>query len=351
MTLPSISVVIPTLNAASVLEQCLAAIAVQDYPKELVGVIIADGGSTDATLKIAAKYGAKIYENPLKTGEAGKAVGVKKATGDLVALIDSDNFLPDSSWFKRMVDPFSDPEIVGAEPWEYTWRREDGFIDRYCALMGMNDPLCYFIGNYDRMNLLSGKWTEVNLEQKDRGDWLKVTLAGSRLQTIGANGTVLRRNFLEDVGVGDYLFDIDLLARAVAERGELKFAKVKVGIVHAFCGSDIAKFARKQRRRIRDMLFRRSVSDIFVAGKQGGRSYQWDSGSPAGFTFAIIKFILACITIVPLFYQSVKGYFRKPDWAWLAHPLLCWVTLISYVRGTIESFFSRTELSRKGWSQ
>jgi glycosyltransferase involved in cell wall biosynthesis len=33
---------------------------------------VAAGGSTDDTLEIAKKYRAKIYNNPLKTGEAGK---------------------------------------------------------------------------------------------------------------------------------------------------------------------------------------------------------------------------------------------------------------------------------------
>ena len=338
MNLPSISVIIPTLNAASVLERCLRSIAIQDYPKELVEVVVADGGSADATLEIAAKYGAKIYENPLKTGEAGKAVGARKATGDLVALIDSDNILPTRDWFRRMVEPFSDPEIVGSEPWEYIWRAEDGFIDRYCALMGMNDPLCYFVGNYDRMNLLSGKWTEIDLEQEDRGNWIKITLAGSKLPTIGANGTMLRRDFLSGLGVGDYLFDIDLLAQAAEKKGRLNFAKVKVGIVHLYCGSDIGKFVRKQRRRIRDFLYHQ---------KMGTRSYPWQKQNKLG----LVKFVVSCITIFPLLYQTLKGYSRKPDVAWLFHPLACWITLWVYGLGRVGALFGTSEMSREGWRQ
>lgn len=64
--LPTISILIPTLNAASVLEKCLRSITTQDYLKDKIEIIIADGGSTDKTLEIARKYGAKIYKNPLK---------------------------------------------------------------------------------------------------------------------------------------------------------------------------------------------------------------------------------------------------------------------------------------------
>ena len=37
--------------------------------------------------------------------------------------------------------------------------RDDGYITCYCALLGMNDPICLFFGNYDRFNLITNKWT------------------------------------------------------------------------------------------------------------------------------------------------------------------------------------------------
>jgi len=161
MTCASISIVIPTLNSQRTLEACLKSIAMQDYPHDLLEVIIADGGSTDRTLYMVGDFretsGIKtsICENPLKTGEAGKAVGVRKARNELVALIDLDNVLPDMLWFRKMTKPFVDTEIFGCKPIEYTHRRQDNYITRYCALMGMNDPLCYFIGNYDRKNYIT----------------------------------------------------------------------------------------------------------------------------------------------------------------------------------------------------
>ena len=44
---PSISILIPTLNAASVLGKSLESISNQDYPRNKIEIIIADGGSTD----------------------------------------------------------------------------------------------------------------------------------------------------------------------------------------------------------------------------------------------------------------------------------------------------------------
>ena len=55
--LPSISIVIPTYNSERTLSLCLGSIAEQDYPREKIEIIIADGGSKDRTLEIAEKFG------------------------------------------------------------------------------------------------------------------------------------------------------------------------------------------------------------------------------------------------------------------------------------------------------
>lgn len=339
--LPSISVLIPTLNAASVLNECLKTVTQQDYPEYLVEIIVADGGSMDGTLNIAEKYGAKIHKNPLKTGEAGKAVALRHAQGELVVLIDSDNILPDKNWLRQMVEPFLDAEIVGSEPWEFTWRRTDGFIDRYCALFGMNDPICYFLGNYDRRNILSGKWTGLPVGQEDKRGWIKVTLKPDVLPTIGANGAIFRRlnlvRGLTSQGNQDYLFDIDIIASLAAKK-PVKFAKVKTGIVHLYCGSDIGKFVRKQKRRIRDYLYYQKI---------GVRNYPWQKQNKSGF----LKFILACITIWPLVYQAAKGYFKKPDLAWFFHPLACWCTLFIYGWIRLTAVGKVEQMERDKWGQ
>ena len=98
---PSISIITPTYNSAKTLASCLDSIKNQDYKGD-IEIIIADGGSTDSTLEIAQKYTDKIYPNPLKIGEAGKAAGVKHARNEIIALIDSDNILPSGDWLSSM---------------------------------------------------------------------------------------------------------------------------------------------------------------------------------------------------------------------------------------------------------
>lgn len=321
------------------MEKCLLSISIQKYPKSKVEVIVADGGSTDNTVAISKKYGAKIVQNKLKTGEAGKAAGVKAATGDLIALIDSDNILPNDHWFTDMVKPFEDPEIIVSEPDRYSYRKKDPFLTRYFALLGMNDPICLFIGNYDRYSYITGRWTNLVFPEKEKNGYLKVTLNHEPVPTIGANGTVFRREYLQKaIKNSDYLFDIDILIKLIREKGSVKIAKVQTGIVHTFVENDAGKFFRKQLRRINDMSFHKSKKN---------RDIDWEKSFMKG----IFKFVIYCVLVVPIIYQALIGFIRKPDPAWLFHPIACYSTLFIYIYGWLRGKISPRESNRSNWKQ
>lgn len=131
----SVDIIIPTLNASKVLDTCLKSITKQNYPKNKVNILIIDGGSSDTTLSIAKKYNCKIIYNPLKTAESGKALGLNKSKSNFVALIDSDNILPDKTWLSKMLLPFKDKKIICSEPLSFTYRPKAGYIERYSSLL------------------------------------------------------------------------------------------------------------------------------------------------------------------------------------------------------------------------
>lgn len=321
--LPSISIVIPTYNSERTLAQCLESIVGQDYPKERIEIIISDGGSKDKTLEIAKKFEVdKVLRNPLRTGEAGKAVGVEAAKNEIILLQDSDNVLNERRWLRKMVEPFEDTSIIGAEPLYYTYRKEDSLITRYCALLGMNDPVCLYFGNYDRYSYVTGKWTELLVKTRDNGNYLLLELDKWNIPTIGANGFLVRARELKKVKYEPYLFDIDVVYQFI-RKGQNKFAKVKIGIVHLFA-NNIDTFARKTYRRIRDYLFYE---------RHGMRNYPWRRLSRV----KSLKFAIYTIINIPVVRGSVKGYRKMPDKAWLFHPLACWLALFTYAIACITS--------------
>jgi len=329
MDYPPISIIIPALNADRTIRDCLESILRQDYPKERLEVIISDGGSTDNTLNIiqelSRSMNIKLFYNRLKTGEAGKAEGLKQANNDIVAFIDSDNILPQQDWLKRMTEPFDDLDIIASEPLYYTYRKKDGYITRYCALMGMNDPICLFLGNYDRYCLLTNKWTEMAVQEAERDSYIEVSFLNERLPTIGANGFFIRKKELLAYPIKDYLFDIDIVQSLYLRNRKLKVAKVKVGIVHIFSRS-ICQFISKQNRRFRDYAYYKAL---------GLRTYQWQKVPK----MKVFKFILYTLLFIPVFIQGARGYIRKKDWAWSFHPIACWLTLYVYSSLFIKNMF------------
>lgn len=82
-----ISVVIPTLNEEEGIGPLL-----QKIPKDLdCEVIVVDNGSTDKTVEIAKRYGARvIHEKKRGYGSAYKA-GLSSAQGDIIATMDGDD--------------------------------------------------------------------------------------------------------------------------------------------------------------------------------------------------------------------------------------------------------------------
>ena len=333
-----VSFIIPTLNASSVLENCLKSIKKQSFSS--FEIIIIDGDSTDNTLKIAKKYQAKILKNPLKTAEAGKAIGVKKATGQYIALIDSDNILPTKNWLKTNIDILeNDSKLVGTEPLFFTYRPHAGFIERYSALIGANDPYTFVSGLYDRQNYINFKWTDLKIDQIDKDEYLEIKLKpNSTIPTIGANGTIFRSNFLKENLNSNYLFDIDIIANFLSKNQKsIYFAKVKQGIIHTFCESSIKKFIRKQNRRLVDYFYYQNL-----------RQFKWNQSGKAN----NLKFILYTLLIFPVLFDTLRGFLHKPDLAWLFHPIACFTTLYLYTINTIKNKFGLLkQLNRSTWQQ
>lgn len=335
--LPTISVILPTYNAAGILGICLEKISQQDYPKEKVEIVVGDGGSDDNTVAIAKKFGAKVYPNPQKTGEHGKAVAIGKATGEILALIDSDNILPDRNYFKRLVEPFQHPKVIVTQPLRFGWRREDGSINRYTALLGMTDPLILFQGTYDHYCYITNTWTKVRREEKKMDGYLVARFTGKEIPTIGANGCLIRKSVVDKYFRGDYYVDIDVVRDALMDNPDRAVAIVDTEIIHLFC-DDIYSFIRKQRRRIKDYLF--SI-------KSGSRESVLEQKKPSG----QILFFLATVTIFPLVVQIFIGMLRKFDYSWFWHPVLCWVTLWVYGIAILRGRNTQGMESRINWQQ
>lgn len=88
---PSLSIVIPALNAAAGLPSCLNALVNWQPPAE---IIVVDGGSTDETVSLAEHAGARVISGYRGRG-AQLAAGADAATGDWLLFLHADTVLED----------------------------------------------------------------------------------------------------------------------------------------------------------------------------------------------------------------------------------------------------------------
>ncbi|MCA1563069.1 MAG: glycosyltransferase [Acidobacteria bacterium] len=88
-----VSVVVPVRNAERLIEDCLAAVK-RSNPRE---IIVVDGMSTDRTLEIARRFGARILADEGKGLPAARRLGVEAASARWVMLLDADVVMPDGA--------------------------------------------------------------------------------------------------------------------------------------------------------------------------------------------------------------------------------------------------------------
>jgi rSAM/selenodomain-associated transferase 2 len=90
--LPQLSIIIPTLNEADTLHECLKSVV-----KVSDEIIVVDGGSSDETVSIAEQHNCKTVAAPRGRGQQ-LAAGAQTATKSWLLFIHADTTL-DNSWY------------------------------------------------------------------------------------------------------------------------------------------------------------------------------------------------------------------------------------------------------------
>ena len=110
-----VSVIIPCYNTEKYIEKCINSVINQTYKN--IEIIVINDNSKDNTLKILNKYKyknkIKIINNKINRGVGySRNIGIKKATGDYILFIDSDDFLNTKNDIYNMVKEIKDNDIL-----------------------------------------------------------------------------------------------------------------------------------------------------------------------------------------------------------------------------------------------
>ena len=315
--------VMPTHNSIRTIEACLKSVREQNYKGE-VEIVVADGGSSDGTLEVLRKYKCKVIKESSGNPETAKAIALKKATGELILLIASDNVLPSITWLKEMVGVLeSEPKLTAVYPWRYKVRKGDTSLNRYYALMGANDPVARFMGRADRQAWGSSRWWLAG-EAKDKGDWWQVRFNPDNMPTLGDNGVLVWREKLMKAKVGEKNFShIDVFLDLVS-LGEIWFGVVKNTIVHD-TGETFKKVIKKRYRYMTELYLK----------KLEIRRYKWVRGWKDKVRLGL--YVVYSLTMVGPLMEALWGFVNKPDLAWFWHPVMCVSMVFVYAKAVISN--------------
>jgi glycosyltransferase involved in cell wall biosynthesis len=110
----TISVITPSYNQSQFLKKCLESVKSQTYKP--IEHLVFDPGSTDGSIDIVKSYdNITLYNEPDNGQSDAINKGFKKAKGDIIAWINSDDYYVDETIFKTVIKRFKEsdsPDII-----------------------------------------------------------------------------------------------------------------------------------------------------------------------------------------------------------------------------------------------
>ena len=304
------SIIIPTLNGVGRIEKCLESLFDQDYPREKYEIIVVDDESDDETIQVCRSYGVdKIIKSGFRDIEMSKALGIRKSIGIYILFIDDDNRLVESSWLSSAIAILDeDPEIGGVQSAYFSYKKSDPIANRYCSLMGTNDPLVYYLQRTDRMAYFETNWSKPCQEFRSNKNHMKLRFFESQIPTLGSQGFLTRQRLVSEFKFKDRFLHMDFCLH-IGKSLSPYFAMTLNSVDHDHCTS-LRQFVKKCRR--------------------NGKIYLSD-GNTRSYSYGLspsrqIKLAAIALTLVIPIKDSLRGYRNIKDVAWFLHPLFTiWV--------------------------
>ncbi len=107
-----ISIITATLNSADTIADTINSVLTQSYPD--IEYIVIDGASSDGTKDIVTSFGkrvSKFISEPDNGIYDGINKGIRQATGDIVGIINSDDFFCNNAVIEKVAESFRENEI------------------------------------------------------------------------------------------------------------------------------------------------------------------------------------------------------------------------------------------------
>lgn len=148
MKKPCLSIVIATYNSGEKLKPVLESVRKQKNQKNILEILLIDGGSTDNTFSLAKKYHCRIVNNPRIEPVYAKFLGLVNATGKYVMYLDHDEVIKNENSINKKIALFSDKKVCAVLSTGYLNPPDYPFINDYINELG--DPFSYFVYHFSK---------------------------------------------------------------------------------------------------------------------------------------------------------------------------------------------------------
>lgn len=260
--IPSFSFNIPTYNASEYLDACLNSIFSQDYPKDKIEVLVADGGSTDGTIEVAKRYPTRILKNPRRLVDYASKINAKHSTGDLFVAFAADNELASRDWLRKVGQIFMRRPDISACWCNMIASKPDPRINRYFELI-KSDPFMFFMNR--NLQWYLQKTNPLDLEG---AKYYLFRILKDRPLIWGANGLTYRTDLYRKIMLRDeYIGDNDVFHEMVAQGSNLVAYSPTLAIYHHQLKSIkhwMSKLSRNYREHMIDHLNTRNMNWTYI---------------------------------------------------------------------------------------
>ncbi len=305
-----VSFVIPVLNAAGMLDNCLQSIRRQTYPRDRYEILLADGGSTDGTQAIGERHGAVVIDDRASRNmEESKRVALGQATGEFVVFVDADNELTHPDYVELAVTALRDrPSALGVEGYYLPSPKMTSLCAYLTHRLHISDPLCWLMSTNPRLVAREGEIERWTLPE------------GTESYPLGANGFVYRKADLDAVKA-DQKFQDTHVALFLMRSGKREWLRVAGRGVHHYYVDTLMNFLRKRRRATVHFLnVRREFGNMWLEQKP-----------PVPGWLACVY----CVSFVGPAWHVLLGLARTGDVRWLWHFPACLASVGGAVWGLV----------------
>lgn len=280
------------------LKDLIDSIKAQDFPQDQIEILVITEGDS----------------------EQAKAIGIKRAKGEICAMFCADNKLVSEYTFKTVYKQFTTYPIAASYGRHYAYEKDDNSLNRYFSLIGGNDVICYYLGKNDR---------KPYYDQTDAMDEL-IWFRDRQIPSLGCNGTFInRKQWIENADLDNY-YPMDCAVDVINKSAAL-FLRRNVADIWHRTSDNLISFLIKRYKYARDLYCDRT-------------DRRWKMLDTPSDYWKLMGFIASTILVLPCVFTSIRGFFKVRDWAWAWHYPVCFGFLITYTILVLRNLFKYGQL-------